>query len=165
MSSVSRSPVSAADIGDRHRRLLALAMLSLGAMHAAWAAEDVAGAEIAHLLELVEAGCFLVALCLFAPMVLWKLKARRGDEWHLYTGDDGFVADSLSRAHIASWGATILLVTVLATLDRSMAGYPPELFLKIVAAEMLIVFSAVFLYLTRSTDDEQDDDSGAPPDA
>lgn len=148
---------STADVGDRHRRQTALALVLIGISFGASAGEPFVGAAATDALEYVQIACALGMFAIFVPIVLWKFRHAHGSDWHLYRGADGFVAESIARAQIASWSVAFLLVCALSTLDRTLQGVAPETPLKFVASVMAITFGGVFLYLTRAVPDEEDD--------
>lgn len=149
--------LSAADIGDHHRNLIALVALALAGYFGTSAFEPIVSAEAATALHWIGVSLALVALLLLLPIVVWKLRNRDGEVWKLYQGNDGYVADILAKAHMASWGATFLLLVALSRLDRKLAHLPPESCFAGVAAFMLAVFSLVFLYLNRPVGAESEE--------
>lgn len=140
-----------ADVGDRHRHLLAFALLAIGGIHAVSAAAHLTGTTAATYLDWVQVGGAGVAVLLLVPIFAWKLRHRSADMRHLYFSPDGFVAETVRKAQKASWEATFVLVVVLATLDETIAGLglPPEFFLSGIVALMAGVFALVFLVLNR----------------
>ena len=71
----------------------------------------------------------------------------------------GFVADALSRAHIASWTVTLfvlLLFEIWIGDNDVVTALPAEFFLQTALALMLATFSVVFLVLSRADSDEGD---------
>lgn len=140
-----------ADVGDRHRHLLAFALLAIGVIHAASAAAHLTGETAAVYLDWVRVGGAGVAVLLLVPIFAWKLRHRSADMRHLYFSPDGFVAETVRKAQKASWEATFVLVILLAALDETIArfGLPPEFFLEGIVTLMAGVFAVVFLVLNR----------------
>ena len=155
----SSQTTSTADLGDRHRRFMAFAMLSTALMYLLSAARRFAGPDMASFMKGAELLMILLALGFVAPIFVWKLRASASDERHLYFGLDGFVADTLARAHAVSWRSTFLLILVLAPFADNLSTLSPKVFLELVLAEMLGVFALVFLYLNRATPEDELEDS------
>ena len=148
---MSRNVVSPADIGDRHRHLLALALLALGVGYGASAAGHPAGGSAEVYLDWVQVGGTAIAVLLLVPIFAWKLRNRSADLRHLYFGPEGFVAETMRKAQKVSWEATFVVVILLAALDETLAraGLPPEFYLEGIVALMTGVFGVTFLVLNR----------------
>lgn len=140
-----------ADVGDRHRHLLAFALLAIGGGHAASAAAHLTGETTAVYLDWVLTGCAVVTVLLVVPILVWKLRHRSADMRYPYCNPDGFVAETVRRAQKASWETTFVVVILLAALDETIVGLglPPEFFLSGIVALMAVVFALVFLVLNR----------------
>lgn len=147
----SRNHQTPADIGDRHRHLLAFALLAIGVGYGASAVSYLLAEPAAAYLDWVQVAGTLIAVALVLPIVLWKLRHRSADLRHLYFSPDGFVAEAVSRAQKASWEATFVVVILAAGLDETIArlGLPPAFFLEGIVALMAGVFSLSFLFLNR----------------
>lgn len=156
----------AADVGDRHRHLLAYALLSVGVGYAASAAGHLLGGTVRSTLEWINLGGLVVAAALMVPIFTWKLRNRSGTLRHLYFSPDGFVAETVRKAQKASWEATFVLVILLAPLGDNVFGdLPPDFYLAVIVTVMTGVFSIAFLALNRveggSDTDETEGVSGA----
>jgi len=162
-----RNVGSPADIGDRHRHLLALALLALGVGFGASAVGHPAGQAAEVYLDWVQVGGTALAVLLLSPILAWKLRNRSADLRHLYFSPEGFVAETVRKAQKASWEATFLVVILLAALDETLArlGLPPEFYLEGIVALMTGVFGVTFLVLNRversGGPDEREDLTGA----
>lgn len=152
MGSTSQMP--AADVGDRHRRFVAFAMLAVASIYALAAARHFLGADAARVAGILELVMVAAMVGFLAPVFLWKVRSRDSDDWHLYRRKDGFVADSVARAHLASWIVTFVLLSVLAQQTDRFGDLPPEFFLEVTLAVMLGVFGVVFLYLSRTPEED-----------
>jgi len=143
--------LSIAEICDRHRTLLAGAFLLLGG---ATAVEALGHFVHGHpVLVWIEIGGASGGALLIVGAMVWKsarLRGRRGP----YLGGDGFVASTVSKAHVASWSATFVLVALLRILVDDETALPAEFFLQLVLAVMLLVHGAVFFVLNRSEPDD-----------
>lgn len=158
----SHFEMSPADVGDRHRRYGALAMLALGAMYASAAIQRLVDPGVAAFLNAMEIGLIVVAVGLLVPVVTWKFRAHPHDDRHLYVGQDGFVADTLARAIAASWLITFLFLVSLVSSAERFGEMPPKFFLQCTIAVMLGVSSTVFLFLDRTpADSDLEDRSNA----
>lgn len=148
---MSRNVSSPADIGDRHRHLLALALLAIGVGFGASAVGHPAGEAAEAYLDWVQVGGSVIAVLLLVPIFAWKLRNRSADMRHLYFSPEGFVAETVRRAQKASWEATFVVVVLLAVLDETLAriGLPTEFYLEGVVALMTGVFGVTFLVLNR----------------
>lgn len=142
--STSRPPTPA-DLGDRHRRLTVLAMLAAGLGFFCSSFEKLAGSNHAGVLDLLEKGAMLSAIALLLPMLLWKLRTPRSD-WSLYRGHDGFIAEAVSRAHIASWVTTFFALLGLGFFDRRLREVPPGPILDAVLGVMFTSFAVAFFF-------------------
>ena len=147
---------SIADVADRHRQLMAFAMLAMALLYLASAAIHVAGPEAEPYLDVVVVGMAILMLALSVPIVYWKARKLPSRERFVYFSSEGYVAEILGRAHKASWGATLLLLVLLATIaDNSyLSELPGEFYMQFVLAVMLGVMSLVFLYLNRTTEEQ-----------
>jgi hypothetical protein len=146
-----------AEICDRHRAVLATAFLAIGISSAAGAT----GHLVNHpsYLRWLEMATAAAGVLLIVGAMAWKtrrLQGRRGP----YLGDQGFVAHTVTMAHVSSWSVTFILLGVMKVLVDDDTQLPIEFFLQTVLATMLVVHGAVFLFLNRShgNDDALDDD-------
>lgn len=144
---------SMADMGDRHRRYMALALLAMGLMFALQAAREwIEPGSTRDVLRYGVLGFMAVALGFLVPMVAWKVRNLWGADssaWNLYRGADGFIADVLARAHIASWTVTVVFLMVMTTLDEMVASAPPAFAFQATLAVVLLSFGIAFLVLDR----------------
>ena len=147
----SRNIGSPADIGDRHRHLLALALLAIGVGFGASAVGHPAGESAEVYLDWIQVGGTAIAVLLLVPIFGWKLRNRSADLRHLYFSPEGFVAENMRKAQKASWEATFVVVILLTVLDETLArrGLPPGFYLEGIVALMTGVFSLTFLLLNR----------------
>lgn len=164
---MSRNVGSPADIGDRHRHLLALALLAIGVGFGASAVGHPVDQAAEVYLDWVQIGGTAIAVLLLIPILVWKLRNRSADLRHLYFSSEGFVAETMRKAQKASWEATFVVVMLLTVLDETLArvGLPPEFYLEGIVALMTGVFSLTFLILNRVErsvgPDEREDVAGA----
>ncbi len=145
----SRSHPSVADVGDRHRRLAALAFLAVGCLYAAAAAEHVLPPPAAQWANGLVITMAVLAVAALAPIFLWKARNLSRSTWSLYQGIDGMGAEVLARARTASWAATFLTLVALEIVAGGRDQLPGEFFLQVGLAVMLASFAAVFLVLDR----------------
>jgi hypothetical protein len=147
----SRDIGSPADVGDRHRHLLALALLAIGVGFGASAVGHAAGEAAELYLDWVQVGGTAIAVLLVVPIFAWKLRNRNADLRHLYFSPEGFVAETMRKAQKASWEATFVVVMLLTVLDETLArvGLPPGFYLEAIVALMTGVFGVTFLVLNR----------------
>ncbi len=158
---IEKNKTSAAELADHHRRLLLLAVLAVSVKYAASAAQHLVGATTGRYLDAVEIGMALLVIAIVLPIVLWKiLRLPRGDR-HLYFSLDGFVAQSLIRAHKVSWATTFILLALLETMtENALADIPPVFFLQLVLAVMLAALGGTFFFLNRvDVDNDPADES------
>lgn len=146
--SVSQSP-SVPDVADRHRRLLAYALLALGARYAVGVVAHFVDPAFGSSLGFVADGLALVAVGLVLPIVVWKMRNVSSADWHLYRNEDGFVAQTIARAHTASWVATFLVLVLIETVDSLSEALPAALFFDALLAMMTLTFSGAYFYLDR----------------
>ena len=138
------------DVADRHRRLLAYALLVMGARYAARAAAHFVDPELALSLGFVADAFALIAVGLIVPIFVWKMRNASRADWHLYRNEDGFVAQTIARAQSASWVATFVVLLLLETVDRLSGTLPTALFFDALLALMSFTFSGAYFYLDRS---------------
>jgi hypothetical protein len=152
----SRNTGSPADIGDRHRHLLALALLAIGVGFGASAAGHPLGESAEIYLDWIQVGGTAIAVLMLVPIFGWKLRNRSADLRHLYFSPEGFVAETMRKAQKTSWEATFVVVILLTVLDQTLArlGLPPEFYLEGIVALMTGVFGVTFFVLNR--DDRSD---------
>ncbi|HKK69573.1 MAG TPA: hypothetical protein VKA86_00035 [Candidatus Krumholzibacteria bacterium] len=154
----TRALPTPAEIGDRHRSLISAAFLAIGLGYAAGAAGHLL--DLAEPLRWLEVGATVIGVLLILWAMTWKARMLQGRSAPYLTGD-GFVAGTVTRAHVASWTATFLVLAFLKVFvdDSSL---PTEFFLQTVLAVMLLVQGVVFFVLNRSTDEDgfpEDDDA------
>lgn len=139
-----------AEIGDRHRALLSAAFLAIGCGYAAGAA----GHLLDHpgVLRWLEIGTTSVGVVLVLWAMSWKARKLRGRSAS-YLGDEGFVATTVTRAHVASWAATFVTLALLKVFGDD-TDLPTEFFLQVVLAVMLLVHGIVFFALNRPESDD-----------
>lgn len=141
---------SVSDVADGHRRLLAYALLALGARYVVSAAAHFVDPKFGSSLGFVADGFALVAVGFIVPIVVWKMRNASRADWHLYRNQDGFVAQTIARAHHASWVATFLVLVLLETVDTLSETLPPAILFDALLAMMTLTFSVVYFYLDRS---------------
>lgn len=141
---------SVPDVADRHRRLLAYALLAMGARYAASAAAHFVDPELGSSIGFVADAFALVAVGLIVPIFVWKMRNASRADWHLYKNEDGFVAQSIARAQSASWVVTFLVLVLLETVDTLSKTLPTALFFDVLLVMMCFTFSAAYFYLDRS---------------
>jgi hypothetical protein len=141
---------SAPDVADRHRRLLAYAVLAVGARYATRVAAYFVGPELASPLGFVADGFALVAVGLIVPIFIWKMRNASRADWHLYKDENGFVARNIARAQSASWVATFLVLVLLEAVGTLSETLPTALFFDALLAMMSFTFSGAYFYLDRS---------------
>ncbi len=137
-----------AEIGDRHRSLISAAFLAIGLGYAAGAAGHLL--DLARPLRWLEVGATAIGVLLILWAMSWKARKLRGRSAPYLEGD-GFVAGTVTRAHVASWTATFVVLALLKVFVDG-TGLPTEFFLQTVLAVMLLVQGVVFFALNRSTD-------------
>ncbi|MEX2528278.1 MAG: hypothetical protein WEA09_11625 [Gemmatimonadota bacterium] len=145
---------SVPDIADRHRRLIAFALLALGARYAVSASVHLVDSRFESVLEMVADGFALVGVGLVVPVFIWKARNRSKEDWHLYGDPDGFVAQTITRAQSVSWVATFLVLVVLEPLNRLSEWMPTAFFFDMVLAMMILIFSGAYFVLDRAPADE-----------
>lgn len=138
------------DVADRHRRLIAFAVLALGARYGVSASAFLADAGLASSLGLLADGLAFLAVGLVVPVFVWKARNRSRDDWHLYEDDDGFVARTIARAHAGSWTLTFIVLILTESMDRTLGDLSWVFLFDVVLAVMLLSFSLIFLYLDRA---------------
>ena len=166
MSSPATSTI--ADVGDRHRRRMATALLLLGLMFGVlavrgWLQPGTTGALV---LGFTVVGFLLLALGAMVPMFLWKARNLWGKGYaarSLYRGEDGVVAETLSRAHIASWMSTFLFLALASGLEDTLAAAPPVFMVHVTLTVLLVSFGLSFLVFDRDAgvDDDGEVQAGA----
>ncbi len=141
---------SVADVADRHRRLLAYALLALGARYAAGAAAHFVHPNLGAPLGYVADALALVAVGLIVPIVVWKMRNASTEDSHLYKNEDGFLAQTIARAQSVSWITTFLVLVLLETVDALSEAAPAGVFFDSLLAVMIFTFSGAYFYLDRS---------------
>lgn len=146
--------LSAAEICDRHRTLVAAGFLALGLGFATGAIRHLI--EGPQALQWVERGLAGLAVLVIVGAMVWKSmkSAGRGAS---YIGGKGFVGEAVTKAHVASWASTFILISVLKVFVADQADLPHEFYFDVILAVMLLVHGFVFFALTRSVQMEEDD--------
>ncbi len=143
---------SAAEVADRHRRYMALAMLALAVMYVTKAGVHLVSENMGEYLELFQVGMALITVAFIAPLVIWKIRHRAPSERLEYFDKDGYAAQALIFAQKRSWAITFVLLCFLEPLEQILGKYPVDFVLQLILALMLGTMSMLFLYKTRSTD-------------
>jgi hypothetical protein len=154
MSNGEHAMLSAAEIRDRHRTAVAAGFLALGLGLAAGALGHLLDGPRA--LQWAERGLAGLAMLLIVGAMVWK-STRSAGRGAPYLGGEGFVGEAVTRAHVASWTATFLLIGVLKVFVADRADLPHEFYFDAILAVMLLVHGLVFFVLTRSVQLEADD--------
>ena len=146
--------LSAAEVCDRHRTAVSAGFLALGLGFAIGALRHII--EGPQALQWVERGLAGLSVLLIVGAMVWKSmnSAGRGGS---YIGEKGFVGEAVTRAHVASWGSTFILITVFKAFVADQADLPHEFYFDVILAVMLLVHGFVFFALTRSVQMEEDD--------
>lgn len=140
---------SVPDVADRHRRLLAYALVALGTRFAVSACAQLVSSRFEVMLGIVADGFALLAVGLIVPVFVWKARNRSRKDWHLYRDADGFVAQTISRAQGVSWVVTFLVLALLEPLNR-LSGMSTAFFFDALLAIMTLTFSGAFFVLDRA---------------
>lgn len=148
-----------AEVADRHRRNMALALLAVSAIYGAKAAENLTGTDLKLYFEIVQIAMVVLVIGLFIPVVLWKIRHAASADLVDYFNEDGFAAHALVFAQKRSWILTFFVLTMLEALDRTLSNVPGPVLLEIVLAVMLASVSILFLFKTF-TDEEVDQEAG-----
>ena len=145
--------LSAAEICDRHRTVVAAGFLALGLGFAAGAIGYLM--EGPRALQWAERGLAGIAVLLIVGAMVWKSmqSAGRGAS---YIGADGFVGEAVTNAHAASWASTFVLISVFKVFVADRADLSLEFYFDAILAVMLLVHGFVFFVLTRSVQMEED---------
>jgi len=146
-----REEPSIPDVADRHRRLIALAMLALGTRYALTASTFFVDPGLASTLGRLGDGFALLAVGLVIPVFLWKARNLSRERLHLYRDDDGFMARTMLQAHAGSWTLAFLVLILVELLDERSAGLPPVFLAELLLAVMLVSFAVIFLYLDSAS--------------
>ena len=159
MSQAQKSGI--ADVGDRHRRRAAISMLLMGLALGALAARQwfERGTDERLLLGLGALTLIVAAFGFFVPIIVWKVRHLWGGDsrsCRLYRGEDGFVAEALSRAHIASWMTTVVFLGLFGGWDDLLTIAPPRFLINLTMAVLLGSFGVAFLILDRDAAESND---------
>lgn len=138
---------SVPDVADRHRRLIAFAVLALGVRYAVSTSTFLVDPGLASSLGLLEDAFVLLAVGLIVPVFVWKARNLSRENWHLYKDDNGFVAQTVAQAQTGSWALTFLVLILTESLDETLADLSWVFLFDLVLAVMLLSFSGIFLYL------------------
>ena len=142
---------SPAEIADRHRRYMALAMLAVSLMFLFKAAAYLVSDELAMPTDIVVVMMAVLTIALIAPIMIWKIRHRSSAERIVYFSKDGFAAQVLSYSQRISWVITFVFLIFLEGLTEILSNYPTEFVLQIVIAVLVGTKSLVYLYKTRSS--------------
>lgn len=146
------------DVADRHRRYLALEMLAIAVLSLANAAQRIVPADLVRATEHVQTVMGVLVVAGLIPMALWKLRNRDAELRQLYLSEDGFVAQTLTRAQISSWVVTFVLLALMSPLSRRFETVPAAFYVYVTMAVMTGVFGGVFLFLDRAAEDGDPDE-------
>lgn len=152
MESGLKERASVPDVADRHRRLLAYALLALGARYGVSATADLVGPGLASSLGILADGLALLAVGLVVVIFVWKARNLSGRDWHLYRNAEGFVARTIARSQSVSWIATLLFLILLEPWDGLSERLSTAFVLDASLAVMLLSFAGTYFYLDRADD-------------
>jgi|GEM_PF-5429249 len=147
-----RHQTSPAEIADRHRRFMALAMLALSFMFLSKALMHLLPEDMAISSDYFQIAAAIITVILVAPITLWKMKHRSSSERLVYFSKDGYAAQALFFAQKMSWAVTFILLICLESLNSVLSRYPTEFALQLLLAVMLASMSLIFLFKTRNND-------------
>lgn len=147
-----KTTLSTADIADRHRRYMALAMLTAGLMFLGKVGLYFAPESIKSYMDTFQIGMGIITVAFIVPIMVWKLSHRSSGERFVYFSEDGFAAQALVYAQKRSWAITFVLLAFLEGMAEGLTQYPSEIFLQIGLFVMLVTMSLLFLYKTRKND-------------
>ncbi|NKB90600.1 MAG: hypothetical protein GKS06_20530 [Acidobacteria bacterium] len=156
-----------ADMFDRHRRRIMLAMLLVGLMSAGRAFRYVVAEETEIYLQAMIIGCALGVAAIIATVAYWKIFKLPADQRQQYFSYDGFVTDAIDRAKNISFVVTFVVVSVFAGLDEMLSrppfvDVPTVFYFNVIAALMLITLGSVFFFLDRDGGEPEPEwDAGA----
>ncbi|MBD3161649.1 MAG: hypothetical protein GF328_06050 [Candidatus Latescibacteria bacterium] len=146
--------LNAAEICDRHRTAVAAGFLALGLGFTTGALGHLI--EGSQVLQWLERGLAGLAVLLIVGAMVWKSVKSVG-RGASYIGGTGFVGEAVTKAHVASWASTFILISVFKVFVADRADLPHEFYFDVILAVMLLVHGFVFFTLTRSVQTEQDD--------
>ena len=151
----SKQTISAAEVIDRLRWLMFLAMLLMSAVYALETIMFLVDAQTASYLDMVALG-ISVSLIVIVLYIIYQKRAKLSrDDKHLSTSSDSYTMQILRRACVHSWAATFILQIILTRLtDDGATILPTEFYLKLTMFCMLAVFSISYFVLIRADEDE-----------
>ena len=154
MNATDGTPI--AEAADRRWHMLAVAMLLLAAKAATTAAIALIGEPVPRYLDVAEAVFALAAVAIVVWMLYVKFARIPSQHRRQFLHIEGYVRESLRKACYASWATTFILLSMLGVMDRLMSRYPAEVFVNLIVAIMLSVFSLTFFWLNRPIGDDAD---------
>jgi hypothetical protein len=153
------STPSPAELADRSLRILVAAMFALAAIFCLSVAQFFATDSAAAFIDLVVKALGIVIVVLMATLYFWKFRPMTSGQRRRHFAEDGFLQIGFRKAMAQSWMLTFLVLVVLQALDELVLArlpeMPVEIVVKAVLALMLVLFSAGFLVLTRTSDDHE----------
>ena len=140
---------STAEIADRHRRYLALAMLAVGTLYLSKAILHLISTGFEFYVDYFQVFLAGITLALIAPIMIWKFRHRSSSERIVYFSKDGFAAQALIFAQKRSWAITFVMLTLMEPMSSIFSAYPVEFSIQLVLGVMLCSMSILYLYKTR----------------
>ncbi len=152
-----------AETADRHQSMIVLAFLAMALNYIAAGATLIAPPEIGTYIDMIRIGMAVVTVGLILPVLLWKVLQLPKEARHLYFRRDGYVAQSMIRAHKVSWAITFVFMAGLeSVLGQRFNEIPGQFFIDLVLAVMLSSMGIAFFLFNRGDDDlDGEEDSGA----
>jgi len=142
--------LSIADSKDRHAGLAAWGLLALGLKYAADAGMHFVGQEWARILDFGGIGLTVAAVIMIVPIFLWKFRHRAPEQSRIYFDEQSYTADSIKRAHVASWATTLVALVILEVVSKDLPDLPSAFFLQVVLAAMFASLSVTYLVRARA---------------
>lgn len=140
---------SPAEVKDRHAKLAAFGLLSLGAKYAVDAVAHFVDPAVARSLDYVGVALALGAVLMVIPMVYYKWRRLDPAGRRAFLSDDGFTANTFKKAQLFSWSASMVVLVLFEVASDDLTGVPGRFYLQAALAVMLITFSVSFLILDR----------------
>ena len=144
-----------AELADRTLHLLTWSMFALALIFSLSVAEFFAGESTAAIIDIATKGLGITILGLMALLYFWKFRPMSRNQRSQYLAEDGFLQIAFQKAMAKSWMLSFLVLVVLQALENlvldRLPAMPLEIVIQGILAIMLLLFSVVFLGLTRAS--------------
>tara|TARA_R110000744_G_scaffold380561_1_gene502578 strand:+ start:12471 stop:12956 length:486 start_codon:yes stop_codon:yes gene_type:complete len=154
------SEIQTAEVTDRHSKYMLIGIFFFSMKFAVSAGMSVTEGTLNRYLDYLEIALAIAGVAFIVPICVWKLIRLRGlptSKRILYFAPDSFTVDAIKRSQQFSWKIVFFLLIMLEIVSRETQQFPTVFYIQITISVMLGMFAASFLYISRDTDETENE--------